>query len=101
MTKKMETTFNPLMSSAGLPSMAGRLRGWLSRLTGIRRAADAPLRLEARLNLGPKKSLVLVDCCGKRLLLAVSGDAIQPVTEIAAAGKRARMARSVGKEAAR
>jgi flagellar biogenesis protein FliO len=58
-------------------SLAMRLLGWLRRLTGARAAAvDAPLRAEARLSLGPKRSLVLVNCCGRRVLLGFSGDAM-------------------------
>jgi flagellar biogenesis protein FliO len=61
--------------------VAGLLR-WLRSLAGKRSAAvDAPLRAEARLSLGPKKSLVLVNCCGRRVLLGLSGDALIPLGE--------------------
>jgi hypothetical protein len=54
-----------------------RLLSWLRRLTGARaEAAEAPLRAEARLHLGPKKSLVLVSCCGRRVLVGLSGEAM-------------------------
>ncbi len=64
-------------------SWAARLAGWVRRMAKGPAAGDAPLRMEARLHLGPKKSLVLVDCCGKKVLLAMSGDAIVPVLELA------------------
>jgi flagellar biogenesis protein FliO len=63
-------------------SLAARVLGWLRRLTGARTAAaDAPLRAEARLSLGPKKSLVLVNCCGRRVLLGLSGEAMVALGE--------------------
>ena len=68
-------------------TMIERLRAWLRRLARPT-AANAPLQLEARMSLGAKKSLVLVQCCGKRVLLAVSGDTIAPVMEIPKAARR-------------
>jgi flagellar biogenesis protein FliO len=67
--------------------MMGRLRAWVQRLARPA-GANAPLQLEARMSLGAKKSLVLVQCCGKRVLLAVSGDTIAPVMEIPKATRR-------------
>lgn len=63
-------------------SWAGRVLGWLRRIARPVGAADAPLHIVARLSLGPKKSLVLVSCCGRRLLLSLSGDTIAPLMEI-------------------
>jgi flagellar biogenesis protein FliO len=69
---------------------AGRGDGWIWRpaawLRGLSRAraAAAPLRIEARLSLGVKKSLVLVNCRGRQVLLALSGDTVAPVLELAA-----------------
>jgi flagellar biogenesis protein FliO len=58
-------------------SLGARVLGWLRRLARAQAAtADAPLRAEARLSLGAKKSLVLVNCCGRRVLLGLAGDAI-------------------------
>lgn len=69
-----------LDTQTGDDSLAARLLGWLRRLTGARRAViDTPLRAEARLSLGPKKSLVLVNCCGRRVLLGISGDNLVPL----------------------
>jgi flagellar biogenesis protein FliO len=64
-------------------SLAVRLLAWLRRVARGRAAdAEAPLRAEARMSLGPKKSLVLVNCCGRRVLLGLSGDAIVPLGEV-------------------
>ena len=63
-------------------------RSWMLRLAAwLRKVANPvqgenPLRIEARLNLGPKKAVVLVNCCGRRVLLALSGDAIAPLLEV-------------------
>jgi flagellar biogenesis protein FliO len=90
----------------GEDSLAARVLGWLRRLTGFRAVAvDAPLRAEARLSLGPKKSLVLVNCCGRCVLVGLSGDAIVPLgewPETSARTKRAggRRNRALRKEVA-
>lgn len=63
-----------------------RLRVWALRIS--KPASDVPLRIEARLSLGPKKSLILVNCCGRRMLLSISGDAIAPVLEVVQRGRR-------------
>lgn len=55
---------------------------WLRGL-GRARGAVAPLRVEARLSLGAKKSLVLVNCRGRQVLLALSGETVVPVLELA------------------
>jgi flagellar biogenesis protein FliO len=97
----MERVLNPPLSAVGSlegNSLASRfiagLRAIMQRLMRAPAAVDAPLRLEARLNLGPKKSLVLVNCCGKRVLLALSGDTIVPVVDLP---KQSRAKAVVGK----
>lgn len=65
-----------------------RAAAWLRRIGGTQARAEAPLRLEARVSLGPKKSLVLVHCQGRQLLLAVAGDSIVPLMDTAAARER-------------
>jgi flagellar biogenesis protein FliO len=97
----MERVLNPPLSgvgSLGGDSLTSRiiagLRVMMQRLTRAPSAADAPLRLEARLNLGPKKSLVLVNCCGRRVLLAVSGDTIIPVADMPKPGRAKTAARN-------
>jgi flagellar biogenesis protein FliO len=72
-------------------SLAARLLAWLGRLTRVRGAAlETPLHAEARLSLGPKKSLVLVNCCGRRVLLGLAGDAIVPLGEVESAPHRTK-----------
>jgi flagellar biogenesis protein FliO len=101
----MERVLNPPLSGVGNlggNSLASRiiagLRVMIQRLMRAPAANDAPLRLEARLNLGPKKSLVLVNCCGRRVLLAVSGDTIVPVADMP---KPRRAKTALGKEVSR
>ena len=69
--------------------------GWLGRavswLVGnLSRSEQTALHVEARLSLGPKKSLVLIHCAGRQVLLALSGDAITPVLDLAAEPLAAR-----------
>ena len=66
----------------GEPGWAQRLSAWLRRLVTAPAAGATPLWVEARLSLGAKRSLVLVNCCGRQVLLAVNGDAITPVLEM-------------------
>lgn len=101
----MERVLNPPLSgvgSLGEKSLACRfiagLRMMMQRLIHASASADAPLRLEARLNLGSKKSLVLVNCCGRRVLLAVCGDTIVTVADMPKPGRAKTAAR---KEASR
>lgn len=67
--------------SAGWPEWLVRPAAWLRGLSKARRAA-VPLRVEARLSLGVKKSLILVNCRGRHVLLALSGDTVAPVLEL-------------------
>lgn len=69
---------------AGWLTWMARPAVWLRRM-GRAGAAAAPLRVEARLSLGAKKSLVLVNCRGRQVLLALSGDTVAPVLEIGSA----------------
>ncbi len=55
---------------------------WMRGLVKARTGMEAPLRVEGRISLGPKKSLVLVECRGRQVLLAVSGDAVTTVMEL-------------------
>ena len=40
------------------------------------------LRIEERLHLGPKKSLLLVNCHGRRFLVATAGETIASLIEV-------------------
>jgi hypothetical protein len=82
-------------------SLAARVLGWMRRLAGARAAVlDVPLRAEARLSLGPKKSVVLVNCCGRRVLLGLCGDTMVPLGEWSQT-KAGAKSRAAGKEAVR
>ena len=67
-----------------------RLGLWLRRLMSLPTVGEMPIRLEGRLNLGPKKSLVLVNCRGKSVLLALGTEAITPIMEVPAHRRRRR-----------
>jgi flagellar biogenesis protein FliO len=69
-------------SGAERPGLAEVVLGWLRGLSRAKAREDAALSVEARLGLGPKKQLVLVNCCGKKVLLAVSGEGIATVMEV-------------------
>ncbi|MGA7524130.1 MAG: flagellar biosynthetic protein FliO [Acidobacteriaceae bacterium] len=71
---------------------AGAWARWMRGLVKVRPAGEAALRVEGRISLGPKKSLVLVDCRGRQVLLALSGDTVTPVMELTAP-RRARKAK--------
>lgn len=70
------------------PTWTMRLGLWLRRLMSLPTSGEMPIRMEGRLNLGPKKSLVLVNCRGKSVLLALGGEAITPVMEVPAPRRR-------------
>lgn len=67
-----------------------RLGLWLRRLMSLPTAGEIPIRLEGRLNLGPKKSLVLVNCRGKSVLLAMGSEVITPIMEVPMPRRRKR-----------
>lgn len=72
------------------PNWRVRVQHWLRRLGHVQAGAAAQLRIEGRVSLGPKKALVLVNCCGNRMLLAISGDAVTPVMEIPASRRQTK-----------
>ena len=54
-----------------------------ARLAAKRQTArESGLSVEGRVNLGPKKSLLLVHCHGRRYLIASAGDRIAPIVEV-------------------
>jgi hypothetical protein len=69
-----------ILSAGSWPGWMARPASWLRGLGTARTAA--PLRVEARLSLGVKKSLVLVNCRGRQVLLALSGDSVSPILEL-------------------
>jgi len=54
----------------------------LKRLLGTAQPAECLLSIEERLAIGPKKTLLLVNCAGQRFLLATTGEAIAPLFEV-------------------
>jgi flagellar biogenesis protein FliO len=85
------------MATAAQWSGVGRQEGWaytwLRWMRGrmqARNGGEAALRVEGRISLGPKKSLVLVHCLGRQVLLAVSGDVVTPVMELPRQRRKAK-----------
>ncbi|HEX4005956.1 MAG TPA: flagellar biosynthetic protein FliO [Acidobacteriaceae bacterium] len=97
----MEQAYHMSISAGGKTGWAHRLAGWLRRLAGNPASQTMPLRVEARLSLGAKKSLVLVNCSGRQVLLALHGDAITPLLEMPKPRKTAGSSRLAGSEASR
>ena len=71
---------------AGVPPFFRSLRSvahWLlRRFTPTASSAPRVLAVEDRVTIGPKKSLVVVRCHGRRFLIATCGDTIGPVIEV-------------------
>ena len=89
--RNMGMVLNPVFDgSTPMPrySWTMRLGLWLRRLMSLPTASEMPIRLEGRLNLGPKKSLVLVNCRGKSVLLAMGSEVITPIMEVPAHRRR-------------
>ncbi len=89
----MGMVLNPVFEgSTPLPrySWTMRMGLWLRRLMSLPTAGEMPIRLEGRLSLGPKKSLVLVNCRGKSVLLALGTESITPIMEVPAHRRRRR-----------
>lgn len=83
----MGVVLNPVFDGSSpmpRPSWTMRLGLWLRRLMSLPTAGEMPIHLEGRLSLGPKKSLVLVNCRGKSVLLALGNEAITPIMEVPA-----------------
>jgi flagellar biogenesis protein FliO len=71
----------------------------ITRLSRVRATQQGALRIEERLQFGPKKTLLLVSCHGRRFLVATAGETIAPLIEVrmdreASAPKRARRSRA-------
>jgi hypothetical protein len=91
--KNMGMVLSPVFDgSTPLPrySWTMRMGLWLRRLMSLPTSGEMPIRLEGRLSLGPKKSLVLVNCRGKSVLLALGSEGITPVMEVPAHRRRKR-----------
>ena len=71
------------------------VRWLLRRISPAAAGAERALAVEERVAIGPKKSLVLVRCHGRRFLVASAGDTVGPFVEIAPpkAARRSRTER--------
>ena len=70
---------------AGLPAAQRIVRLMRLAFEKLSRTAHPPdrcLSIEERLVIGPKKTLMLVNCEGRRFLLAMAGDMITPMIEV-------------------
>ncbi len=56
--------------------------GLRSRLLIRTADSETALKIEARVALGPKKSITLVACCGRHYLVASAGEQIAPIVEV-------------------
>jgi hypothetical protein len=85
----------PILQPAGFP---GRVWAFFaSRWAVTKRGGERLLVLEDRLAIGPKKSLALVQCAGRRYLVAVSGDAIAALQEVPSRESRPRVRKGGGR----
>jgi hypothetical protein len=94
-----ERTMQPAMQRAmeramGAPSPAYQA-GWpiVQRLSALARAAferlvrnvqssGRLLAIEERISIGPKKTLMLVSCAGRRFLVATASETVGPLIEV-------------------
>jgi flagellar biogenesis protein FliO len=74
------------------------LRALLRKFVSRAGTDERVLAVEARVAIGPKKSLVLVRCHGRRFLIASAGDTIGPVIEVGSAKPGRRPPQPVSRE---
>lgn len=70
------------LKTPALRRLADLLRAVSRRMSRAREDAERHLRIDERLNIGPKKSLLLVSCCGQRVLVAVAGETVTTLLEV-------------------
>ena len=70
------------LKTPALRRLADLLRAVSRRMSQAREDAERHLRIDERLNIGPKKSLLLVSCCGQRVLVAVAGETVTTLLEM-------------------
>ena len=74
-------------SSASVTGLPAKGRMWSLMCAAFERLVSAapPARslfIEERIAIGPRKSLMLVNCAGQRFLLATAGEAITSLGEV-------------------
>jgi flagellar biogenesis protein FliO len=86
--KAMTTKETPL---AGKGLSLRRIFALLAQFFIQKRAGEnGVLRIEERLSLGPKKMLFLIDCGGRKFLLAAGAETIHSITEVKAEDEQRR-----------
>jgi flagellar biogenesis protein FliO len=68
--------------------LRNRVCALLKKFTRAANSQDRALSVEDRIAIGPKKSLILVRCHGRRFLVASAGDTLGPFIEIASSKPR-------------
>jgi flagellar biogenesis protein FliO len=81
-TATMERVRTLGLKTPALRRLADLLRAVSRRMSQAREDAERHLRIDERLNIGPKKSLLLVSCCGQRVLVAVTGETVTTLLEV-------------------
>lgn len=81
-TATMERVRTLGLKTPALRRLADLLRAVSRRMSQAREDAERHLRIDERLNIGPKKSLLLVSCCGQRVLVAVAGETVTTLLEV-------------------
>lgn len=81
----------PAVKQPPMPPIVEKLKGLLARIkkvvTPVAGQQKAALTISGRVNLGPKKSLVLVEVHGQSILVAMSGDSTPALMAISEAGQ--------------
>ena len=97
-----KTMVAELPNFAGGPPLAKHLRNavrWLRKIfSPAAGSAERALAVEERVAIGPKKSLVVVRCHGRRFLVATAGDTVGPMIEISPPESPSRAVRRSRKE---
>jgi flagellar biogenesis protein FliO len=62
--------------------IARRARSAFEKFLRRAQSSDRLLLIEERIAIGPKKTLLLVNCAGRRFLVATAGDTIAPLVEV-------------------
>jgi hypothetical protein len=63
-------------------SILSRVRNTFQAFLRTSETPERLISLEERLVIGPKKTLMLVNCAGRRFLFATAGDSITPFVEV-------------------
>jgi flagellar biogenesis protein FliO len=76
------TAISSRFSSPLIEKCACILRAIFALINRSSSTQESSLRVEERLNLGPKKALLLVSCYGRHFLVATAGETIAPLIEV-------------------